>query len=124
MPTRAQTLQVWTGHRLGGKLPGVLLPLASKTTPPEADAQYSAHRDREYPADQRRARDHRRDQGLGLEAEEARQRDRFFFDNSDQFAEDLGLTTEEGRWALLMDYFGVNYRHGAAGLRGIFLNVI
>jgi hypothetical protein len=24
VPTRAQTLQVWTGHRLGGKLPGVL----------------------------------------------------------------------------------------------------
>ena len=30
---------------------------------------------------------------------------RFFFGDSDQFAEDLGVTTPEGRWALLMDYF-------------------
>ena len=49
---------------------------------------------------------------------------RSFFGSRDQFAEDLGTTTPDGRWALLMDYFGVNYRYGAAGLRPIFLNII
>ena len=48
---------------------------------------------------------------------------RSFFGNREQFAEDLGLTSTEGRWRLLWDYVGVSYGQGAAGLRGIWLNV-
>ena len=49
---------------------------------------------------------------------------RLFFGSREEFAEDLGLTSSEGRWFLLMDYFGVNYRYGSGGLRGIWLNVM
>ena len=49
---------------------------------------------------------------------------RMFFENRDQFVEDIGLTTQEGRWSLLKDLLVLNYRFGIFTTRGIFLNVL
>ena len=55
---------------------------------------------------------------------------RFFFGNSDQFVEDIGLSGENRPWGLLANLFQVNYTYSrfgwytTSGLRGIVLDVI